>query len=104
MKKSTTVTLIISSALLAGCDRYQGNGPYGVNQTYTNNEYVPGQGYWHAAYHDWYPYPYNYYRPGFGYYHGGTYSDAPEESPITSSSAFRGSGFSSGRSSSSGES
>jgi hypothetical protein len=101
MKKSTTVTLIMSGALLAGCDRYGGNGSNGDNLSLTNNTFVPGQGYWHAPYHDWYPYPYNYYRSGFGYYHGGTYSDAPEESPVTSSSGFRGSGFSSGGGSSS---
>ena len=100
MKKSTTVTLNISGALLAGCDRYNGGG-WSTNdgsQPITNNTYVAGQGYWHAPYHAWYPFPYNSYSPTLGYYHGGLYSDAPEVSAVTSS-APTGSG-SSGRSSS----
>jgi hypothetical protein len=92
MKKSTAVTLVISGALMAGCnDQYGGNGDWssGYEQSgtnaITNNTYAPGYGYWHAPYRGWYPYPYNFYRPGFGYFHGGNYSDEPEASPITRS-------------------
>ena len=104
MKKSTAVTLIISGALAAGCnDRNWGynsgyyGGGYGTNQVITNNTYVQGYGYWHAPYHDWFPYPYNYYRPGYGYFHGGFYSEEPQRSLVTSSSplasSFGGSSF-----------
>src|SRR5690242_4614575 len=94
MKRSTAVTLVLSGALLAGCD----NPPKGASDDWsssgndapiTNNTYEPGHGYWHAPYHSWYPYPYNYYRPGFGYYYGGSYYDHPETSPITASTSLR---------------
>jgi len=92
MKRSTAVTLVISGALLAGCDDHCNFGGCssragtGTNASISNNTYLPGHGYWHAPYHDWYPYPYNYYRPGFGYYYGGGYYDRPEASSITASS------------------
>ncbi len=89
MKKSGLVTLVISGALLAGCEDRPGNGDwqYG-DQPLTNNAYSPGHGYWHAPYHGWFPYPYNSYYPGLGYYHGGTYSETPHSSGITSSRPF----------------
>ena len=86
MKRSKLVTLVISGAILAGCDDRSGGGnwQYG-DQPLTNNTYSPGYGYWHAPYSSWYPYPYNSYTPGLGYYHGGTYSESPHVSSITSS-------------------
>ncbi len=96
MKRSTAVTLVISGALLAGCGN-QSNPNTGewsssdTNAPITNNTYVAGQGYWHAPYHSWYPYPYNYYRPGFGYYYGGSYYDHPEVSSIHASTPLRSS-------------
>src|SRR5580698_8030992 len=100
MKRSSAVTLVISGALLAGCDnqstRNTGDWSSGTNAPITNNTYVAGHGYWHAPYHSWYPYPYNYYRPGFGYYYGGSYFDHPDLSPIHISSPLRSS-FSSSR-------
>ena len=88
------VTLVVSGALMTGCDaqRYNGGGQdwSSGDQPITNNTYVAGQGYWHAPYHSWFPYPYNYYRPGVGYYHGGIFSDAPESSPIVQSFPARG--------------
>src|ERR1700733_507315 len=85
MKKSMMVTLVISGALLAGCDDNQNAWGDNQDQVVTNNTYVPGQGYWHAPYSGWYPYPYNSYHPGRGYYHGGFYSAAPHVSSVTSS-------------------
>jgi hypothetical protein len=86
MKKSRLVTLVISGALLAGCEDRPVNRDwqYG-DQPLTNNTYSPGHGYWHAPYHDWFPYPYNSYYPGQGYYHGGNYSMTPHASDIISS-------------------
>jgi hypothetical protein len=97
MKKSTAVTLIISGALLVGCDRHtNGYGTWssgGTNAPITNNTYVSGRGYWHAPYYNWYPYPFNYFRQGYGYYHGGFYSDLPQAVSIFASSPRRPPGY-----------
>ncbi|HUD82517.1 MAG TPA: hypothetical protein VMQ67_03400 [Candidatus Saccharimonadales bacterium] len=87
MKKSALVTLVLSGALVSGCDdRSQYGDPgYGAGANVTNNTYVSGLGYYHAPYHGWFEYPYNYYRPGFGYYHGGIYTPRPLVSGILSS-------------------
>jgi hypothetical protein len=87
MKKSTLVTLVLSSALVNGCDdrNLYGNPGYAAGTNVTNNTYVSGMGYYHAPYHRWFEYPYNYYRPGFGYYHGGIYTPQPYVSDILSS-------------------
>lgn len=104
------VTLVLSGALLSGCDdrqpyRHTSYPGYPSGTNVTNNTYVPGLGYYHAPYHNWFLYPYNYYRPGFGYYHGGLYSPSPFESDIVESvppppSSFRtgGGGYSPGSS------
>jgi hypothetical protein len=87
MKKSALVTLVLSSALVSGCDdRSQYGDPgYAALPSVTNNTYVSGLGYYHAPYHGWFEYPYNCYRPGFGYYHGGIYTPQPHVSDIFSS-------------------
>ena len=92
MKRSTMVTLVISGALLTGCDDQTSSGDsagadwqYGNGQTLTNNTYNPSYGYYHAPYGAWYPYQYNSYHPGLGYYHGGSYSPTPHISSVTSS-------------------
>ena len=84
MKKSSLVTLVLSTALVSGCDDQSqyADGSDGATASITNNTYVPGRGYYHAPYHSWFEYPYNYYRPGFGYYHGGTYTPRPYASDI----------------------
>jgi hypothetical protein len=87
MKKSAVVTLVLSGALVAGCDQASNGNDSGWNGgSITNNTYEAGRGYWHAPFGSWYPYPYNYYRPGFGYYAGGAYFPAPQSSPIRASS------------------
>ena len=89
MKKSNHIVLVISGAaalsLTTGCDRPNYNNSYQPRaaqaaeqwvedtQSYTNNQYVPGQGYYHSAARSWYPYPYNHYVPGQGFYSGGTF-------------------------------
>jgi hypothetical protein len=90
MKKSAFVTLVLSSALVSGCDdempyRYPA---YATGTNVTNNTYVSGLGYYHAPYHGWFEYPFNYFRPGYGYYHGGIYSAQPYVSDIFSSRPF----------------
>ncbi len=85
MKKSSAVMLVISGALLTSCDSSDSSSNWGDSQTYTNNHYQAGRGYYHAPYHAWYPFPYNTYHPARGYYHGGSYSAAPHVSGITAS-------------------
>ena len=96
MKRSAQVRLLVTTSLLAplaGCS--QGGHPPGPaqasglvagggddvtfdpTQTYANNAYVPGLGYYHAASQWWYPYPVNYYMPGFGYFWGGSWYGRP---------------------------
>src|SRR6185436_14827190 len=86
MKKSQAVALVISGALLAGCnssdDLSQG---WDDSRTYTNNTYRTGAGYYHAPYRGWYPVPYNHYDPARGYFHGGQYTAVPHESNVTAS-------------------
>ena len=86
MKKSNFVTLVLSGALVSGCDNRKGDTGYAAGTTVTNNTYVSGRGYYHAPCHGWFEYPYNYYRPGFGYYHGGVYTPRPFVSDIVASS------------------
>ncbi|HEY3853325.1 MAG TPA: hypothetical protein VGO67_02905 [Verrucomicrobiae bacterium] len=87
MKKSTLVTLVLSGALVTGCDDRRQNSDWssGNGEVVTNNTHVSGLGYYHAPYHGWFEYPYNFYRPGFGYYHGGLYSPEPFVSDVFSS-------------------
>jgi hypothetical protein len=51
--------------------------PISVDRTYTNNDYVPGAGYYHAPQHAWFPYPYNYHDPARGYFAGGLWRAMP---------------------------
>jgi hypothetical protein len=92
MKRSRNVVLVLSGALatgtFAGChSSYEAELAEQLNPqgTYTNNYYVSGAGYYHAAYHGWYPYPYNYYDPSRGYYHGGAWSSTPESGAVSAS-------------------
>jgi len=91
MKRSGKVVLVLSGALaaggLAGCDSSYDFPPPQVSadNTYTNNYYVRGVGYYHAPYRGWYPYPYNYYLPGQGYYHGGNWTSEPHPSTVAAS-------------------
>jgi hypothetical protein len=89
MKKSALVTLVLSGALVSGCDdqRQYGDLGHASGTDLTNNTYVSGLGYYHAPYHGWFEYPYNFYRPGFGYYHGGIYTPQPYVSDILSGPA-----------------
>ena len=51
--------------------------PVTTAQSYANNEFIPGAGYYHAPYHAWFPYPFNYHDPARGYYAGGLWQAAP---------------------------
>jgi hypothetical protein len=94
MKRSQTVVLVLSGAIMAGCGKPRENagssGSWSTNdlvraQSVTNDTYIERRGYYHAPYHAFFPYPYNYYNPLFGYYHGGRYTPAPEQAGVTAS-------------------
>lgn len=49
------------------------------NQSYDNNSFLPGVGYYHAPYHAWFPMAYNQFDAGRGYYRGGSWFPNTEE-------------------------
>lgn len=51
--------------------------PISTGQSYANNDFIPGVGYYHAPYHGWYPYAYNYHDPARGYFAGGLWAAVP---------------------------
>lgn len=73
--------------------------PITTAQTYANNDYIPGVGYYHAPYNGWYPHPYNYHDPNRGYFAGGFWQalpwvlalqrSQPSETAVTSALAAR---------------
>jgi hypothetical protein len=90
MKRSSQVVLAISGVVtltLVGCgDSY--TEPRTVIQpenTYTNNQYVSGAGYYHAPFRAWYPYTYDYHDASRGYYRGGQWYPTPDIMPIQTS-------------------
>ena len=95
MKRSMTVTLVLSGSLLVGCNRRESDNYSYMAESgdtvVTNNTYSPGQGYYHSGFHSWYPYPHNFYEPGRGYYYGGRWSAAPDTSATHASVPPRGS-------------
>ena len=91
VKRSSSVLLVLSGALLSGCGRA---GPVDEGlidptdtNTYTNNTYQPSQGYYHAPYHGWYPMPYGHFVSGRGYYYGGAFQSNPHVYPAVSASS-----------------
>jgi hypothetical protein len=91
VKRSKTIQLILlgtaTGAAFVGCDSGHdvSRARLSADNTYTNNHYVHGAGYYHAPYRAWYPYPYNSFRPGQGYYHGGQWSADPGIASIDAS-------------------
>ena len=91
MKRSESIRLVlvgtVTSAVLVGCnpERDKPRASLSSNNTYTNNHYVHGAGYYHAPYRAWFPFPYNSYVPGRGYYHGGQWASDPGVASIDAS-------------------
>lgn len=89
VKRSRTIRLVltgtVAAAALAGCGPFDDSPPISADQTYTNNHYVNGVGYYHAPYSRWYPFPYNHHIAGQGYYYGGRWSPQPETPSTTAS-------------------
>ena len=91
-RRSAWVTIGVAAAIVVGAPVlfYQcsdNDNPVVEGQSYANNHYVPGAGYYHAGYHGFYPFPYNHYDAGRGgYFSGGSWRTSPEtERNLTSS-------------------
>jgi hypothetical protein len=84
-RKSVAVALVLSGALLAGCQRKEEKEWSTSESPLTNNTYHPSYGYYHAPYHGWFPFPYNSFAANRGYFHGGRYTSEPNNSGITAS-------------------
>ncbi len=79
VKRSKTINLILLGGLgagaLGGCNEKAVVSPKCV---YTNNDYIPGVGYYHAPFRAWFPYPYNHFDPqSHRYFFGGQWSATP---------------------------
>jgi len=88
MKRSQSIRLILlgglSAGALAGCSE---KPSISTQNVYTNNFYVPGAGYYHAPFRQWYALPYNHFDAKTQlYFYGGQWGTQPCES-ITNISA-----------------
>jgi hypothetical protein len=84
LKRSKRIRLLLlgglSAGALAGCDP-AGRPVISADNVYTNNQYVPGVGYYHAPFCAWYKQPYNYYDPQRQlYFYGGQWGAEPCQS------------------------
>jgi len=82
VKRSRSIRLIliggVTAGVLTGCS--PGKPPVSPDAVYTNNYYVPGVGYYHAPFRDWFPLPYNHFDPQRQqYFYGGQWGAAPFE-------------------------
>ena len=79
MKRSHSIRLFLlgglSSAALAGCDQ---KPSVSAENVYTNNFFLPGTGYYHAPFRNWYALPYNHFDPQRQrFYYGGQWGALP---------------------------
>jgi hypothetical protein len=86
VKRSRQIRLVliggISAAAAAGCGPSGGQRPpLTADNVYTNDFYVPGVGYYHAPFRDWFTFPYNHFDPQRQrYFYGGQWWEAPCQS------------------------
>ncbi|MCX6905852.1 MAG: hypothetical protein NTW03_20695, partial [Verrucomicrobia bacterium] len=72
----------LSAGAVTSCGPSGGQtGPVTANEVYTNNQYLPGAGYYHAPFRAWFTQPYNHFDPATRrYFYGGQWGPAPHES------------------------
>lgn len=92
MRRSASIHLaLMTTATMAawtGCGRSRPEAdaqPITAENTYTNNQYTPGVGYYHAPFRTWFPVPYNHFDPSRGYFRGGQWGPAAEAPPVAAS-------------------
>lgn len=59
--------------------------PIAEDQTYRNDEYIPGVGYYHAPFFGWFPYRFNHHDPARGYFAGGQWRPQPAPADVAQS-------------------
>jgi len=70
----------LSAGALSGCSPQPNPAPISQENYYTNNFHVPGVGYYHAPFRNWYSLPYNHFDPQtHRYFYGGQWGTAPYE-------------------------
>jgi hypothetical protein len=81
VKRSRQIHLVLLGGLstaLAGCEQ---KPSVSTQNYYTNNFFVPGAGYYHAPFRQWYPLPYNHFEPSNKmYFYGGQWGAQPFQS------------------------
>jgi hypothetical protein len=82
VKRSQSIRLILigglSTAALTGCTP---KPSVSAENVYTNNFFVPGAGYYHAPFRNWYALPYNHFDAQKNlYFYGGQWGAQPFES------------------------
>ncbi len=82
MKRSKRIRLILLGGLsvgaLTGCEQ---KPSLSAENVYTNNFYIPGAGYYHAPFRNWYSLPYNHFDAQKNlYFYGGQWGAQPFES------------------------
>ena len=82
MKRSKRIRLILLGGLsvgaLTGCEQ---KPSISAENVYTNNFYIPGAGYYHAPFRNWYSLPYNHFDTQKNlYFFGGQWGAQPFES------------------------
>jgi hypothetical protein len=88
VKRSKTVSLVLLGGLSAGaftaCAPSAGRTQRVTTETYlTNEDFIPGVGYYHAPFHAFFPQPYNFYDPTRKmYFFGGQWAPAPHRSIV----------------------
>ena len=86
MKRTRSIRLVLIGGLSAGAVTSCGpagrpTGPISGDNVYTNNQYVPGAGYYHAPFRAWFPRPYNQFdAQSRRYFYGGQWGPVPHES------------------------
>ena len=82
MKRSKRICLILlgglSAGVLTGCEQ---KPSISAENVYTNYFYIPGAGYYHAPFRNWYSLPYNHFDAQKNlYFYGGQWGAQPFES------------------------
>jgi hypothetical protein len=84
VKRSRSIRLILlgglSAGALSGCSPQPQPASISQENYYTNNFHLPGVGYYHAPFRNWYPLPYNHFDPQTQrYFYGGQWGATPFE-------------------------
>lgn len=87
MKRSKIVQRVLlgglSSGALTACAAAAQGARITTESYYTNDDHIPGAGYYHAPFHGFYTFPYNYYDPYRKmYFFGGQWGNAPYRSVV----------------------